>query len=148
MARYDLHYQALTEEEQGLSSKIFTFTDEPFGVKGIQWLVSMWLRILFTRQGSDPTNLSRGTSFTNLIGSTVSPSDAEDIVRLCVDTATDQLRAIQQNDTDLVARERIASAKLIRYTVNPTAPGFDAYVEILNEAGERLKVNIPAFTHG
>lgn len=119
-----------------------------FGTKGPQWLINMWLKILFTRQGSDPTNLERGTSFTNLIGSTVSPADAEDIVRQCVDIASDQLRAIQQNDTELTARERLASAKLLRYTIDPTGPGFDTYVEILNEAGERLKVNIPAYSRG
>jgi hypothetical protein len=151
MPRYDLHFESLSEEEQGFSSKIFTM-DTPafgaFGTKGPQWLINMWLKILFTRQGSDPTNLERGTSFTNLIGSTVSPADAEDIVRLCIDTATDQLRAIQQNDTELTARERLASAKMLRYTVDTTGPGFDTYVEILNEAGERLKVNIPAYSRG
>jgi hypothetical protein len=151
MPRYDLHFESLSAEEQGFSSKIFTMDTPAFGVfgtKGPQWLINMWLKILFTRQGSDPTNLSRGTSFTNLIGSTVSPSDAEDIVRLCVDEASNQLRAIQQNDTELTARERLASAKLIRYVEDNEGPGFKAYVEILNEAGERLKVNIPAYSRG
>lgn len=148
MPRYDLHFQALTAEEQGFSSKIFTITDEPFGVLGPQWLINMWLKILFTRQGSDPTNLSRGTSFTNLIGSTLSLADAEDIARLSIDEASSQLRTLQQNDTTLTARERLASAKMLRYVENPGGPGFEAYVEILNEAGERLNVNIPAFARG
>lgn len=144
MARYDLHVQSLTREEQGFSSKIFTMLPEDtFGVKGMQWLINMWLKILFTRQGSDPTNTARGTGFTNLIGSSMSLADAEDAVRLCIEQCNEQLFALQQNDTTLAAKERLASAKLFRYTSDPSAPGFEAYVEIMNEAGERLPVDIP-----
>lgn len=149
MARYDLHFQAVSPDDALSTTKIFTFGyADTLGVRGFQMLINLWLKVFFTRRGSDPTNLERGTAFTNLIGSNTALSEAEDIVRVCVEQTNDQVRAIQQNDTTLLARERLADAKLYRYTSDPTAPGFQAYVEILNEAGERLKVNIPDFSRG
>lgn len=149
MPRYDLHFQSLKESDALASTKIFTFGyADTLGVRGFQMLINTWLKVFFTRRGSDPTNLDRGTTFTNLIGSNTALDEAEDIVRISVEQANDQVRALQQNDTSLLARERLADAKLYRYAVDPTAPGFQAYVEILNEAGERMQVNIPDFSGG
>lgn len=146
MPRYDLHFQSLPEAEALESTKIFTFGyADTLGVRGFQMLINLWLKIFFTRRGSDPTNLERGTAFTNLIGSNVSLSDAEDVVRTCVEQTNEQVHELQASDTSLLARERLADAKLYRYVSDPSAPGFQAYVEILNEAGERMKVNIPDY---
>lgn len=147
MPRFDLHFEGLTREEQSSTTKVFTFGDaEPFGVRGPQFLINTWVKLFFTRQGSDPTNLARGTGFANMIGSSTSLSEAEDIVRISIDQCNTQIRALQQDDTTLEARERLADAKLLRYTTDPSGPGFDAYIEITNEAGERLPVNLPALT--
>lgn len=144
MARFDLHFQSLPIEDQRNTTRIFTLGyEESLGIKGFQMLINMWLKIFFTRQGSDPTNLARGTAFTNLIGSTTSLADAEDIVRLSIDECNAQIFAIQSRDQSLTERERLASATLLRYVADPSAPGFEMFVEILNAANERLAVSIP-----
>ena len=146
MPRYDLHIQATTKEEQLEQRGVFTFGyADTIAVRGFQMLINLWMKVFFTRRGSDPTNLARGTTYTNLIGSNTALDEAEDIVRISVEQCNEQVRAIQANDTTLLPRERFADARLLRYTADPTAPGFDAYVEILNQAGERLQVNIPDF---
>lgn len=148
MARYDLHTQALPPDQQRNTQRIFTLGyADSLGVAGFQMLINMWLRIFFTRRGSDPTNLNRGTSFTNLIGSTTSLIDAEDTVRTSIDECNEQVRDIQARDQSLAERERFANAQLIRYTNDPSAPGFEMWVEITNASGEKLQVNIPDFAY-
>lgn len=147
MARvFDIHVQSVTPEEAATSLTVFTFgSRETLGVKGFQMCINLWVKILFTRKGSDPTNLGRGTAFPNLFGSNLTMVDAEDIVRSSIDAASDQLIAIQTKDASYEARERLASAKLLSYAPITTGPGFEAFVEILNQAGERLVVNIPDY---
>ena len=144
MPRYDLHYQSMPKEDQLHSSKFMEFGYNPaLAVKGFQMLINTWAKVFLTRKGSDPTNLERGTVFTNLIGSNTSLVEAEAIVRAAIDDCNTQIRAFQRNDATLTDTERLADARLIRYTADPSAPGFDAYVEILNVAGDRLQVLLP-----
>lgn len=146
MPRYDIHFQSLKQAEALRSTKITTFGySNTIGVKGFQLCINMWLKIFLTRRGSDPTNLNYGTSFTNLIGSNTDPSDAEDIVRLCVEQCNDQLIAIQRRDTTYEAKERLADARLYRFVPKPSDPGFEAWIEIRNQAGQRIEVNITDF---
>lgn len=149
MARvYDLYFQSLPLEEAATSLKVFTLgkaAEGSQGTKGFQLCINMWVKILFTRKGSDPTNLSRGTAFPNLSGSNLSMVDAEDVVRSSIDEASEQLTAIQTKDASFEARERLASAQLLSYVPDPSGPGYEAWVEILNQAGERLVINMPDF---
>ncbi len=146
MPRFDLHFQSLPLEEALTTSKVMTFGyAQTLGVRGFQMCINIWLKILFTRQGSDPTNLNRGTTFTNLIGSNTSLTQAEDIVRLCIDQATGQLITLQRKDQSLEPREILSTAKLIRYQAKPADPGFEAFVELRKQAGERLLLNIPDY---
>ncbi len=148
MPRYDLHYQSLSPAEALHTTKVMTFAyPQTEAVAGFQLCINLWLKILFTREGSDPTDLRRGTSFTNLIGSNTTLSAAEDIVRTCVDQAAEQLAVIQRKDQSYRADEILASAKLIRYQAKPTDPGFEAWVELRNQAGKRLLLNIPDYAH-
>lgn len=147
MPRFDLHIQALPEEEQRSSFKIMEFgLNPPIAVKGFQMLIDIWARIFLTRKGSDPTNLDRGTVFTNLIGSNTTLEDSEDIVRVAIDSCNDQVAAMQRADSTYAANERLASAQLIRYVSDASGPRFDAYVEIRNQAGERIQVLLPDLT--
>lgn len=146
LPRFDIHYQSLTPAEAVNTTKIMTFAyPQTIGVRGFQMCINLWLKILFTRQGSDPTNLDRGTAFSNLIGSNTTMSAAEDIVRTCVEQASEQLAGIQRKDQSLTSREILSSARMIRYQAKPTDPGFEAYIEIRNQAGERLLLNIPDY---
>lgn len=149
MPRFDIHFQALTAQEQADTFKFVGFTYNPaIGVSGFQMLINHWLKCFLTPRGTDPTDASYGTEFTNLVGSNVAVADAQDVVRIAIDECNTQVAAFQTNDTTLVPRERLASAVLTRFIPQPSAPGFDVYVELRNQAGERLTVNVPAAALG
>lgn len=144
--RFDIHVQLLPEADQKDTFKFMSFGyTSTLGIKGFQYLINTWLRILLTPKGSDPRDLKAGTQFTNLIGSGVSMADSRDVAVLAIDQCNEQLLTFQQEDTTLTATERLASAQIIDFIEKPDAPGFDIYVEIKNEANERLVLNLPDF---
>lgn len=147
MARFDIHFQALTEEEQRGTYKFVSFTFNPtVGVKGFQMLINQWLKCFLTPKGSDPTDLDYGTDFTKLLGSNLAIGDARDVSLIAVDQCNEQIFDIQRNESTFTASERLASAEITNFTENTTstAPGFSLYVELKNQANERLVLNLPA----
>jgi hypothetical protein len=106
-------------------------------------LINGWLKCFLTPKGSDPIDLRYGTDFTKLIGSNIRPIDARDIVVLAIEDCNNQLATFQAIDTTLTSTERLSSCKLIQFTVDNSAPGFTATVEIKNQASERLVLNLP-----
>lgn len=146
--RFDLHIQTLPEAEQ---QETFKFVSLGFpggvGVKGFQNLINTWLRVFLTPRGSDPADLGFGTDFPGLIGSNVGLADARDVVLLAIDQCNEQVTAFQQDDVSLTPSERLASATIIEFTEQPSAPGFDVRVEIKNRANERLVLNLPDFSN-
>ena len=106
-------------------------------------LINMWLKCFLTPRGSDPINLNYGTDFTKLIGSNVRPEDARDIVILAITDCNNQINTFQARDTTLTFTERLGSCKLVNFTVDESGPGFTAYVEMKNQANERLILNLP-----
>lgn len=149
MPRFDLHFQALTEAEQLNTFKFVGWTYNPsIAVRGFQMLINQWLLCFLTPRGSDPTDLQRGTDFTRLIGSNLPAQDAQDVVNIAVDTCNDQVGAFQADDVTLTATERLASASITNFIENTTAPGFSVYIELKNQAGERLVLNLPTAALG
>lgn len=149
MPRFDIHFQALTEQEQIDTFKFVSFGYNPaIAVKGFQMLINHWLKCFLTPRGSDPSDLLYGTDFTKLIGSNVSLSDGRDVTAVAIDQCNEQIFAFQANDLTLTATERLASAELTNYVEDASAPGFHAYVELKNQANERLVLNIPTATAG
>lgn len=141
---FDLHIQPLREDEALDTGKIVGFGyDPPIGIKGFQMLINIWMKIFLTRRGSDPTNLLRGTGFTNLIGSNATLSEAEDITRSSITQCNEQIAAIQRRDQTLTPHELLSEARLIEFSPLPALSGFRARVEILNQAGQRLGVVLP-----
>lgn len=144
--RFDIHIQTLPEAEQKETFKFMSFGFEsPVGVKGFQMLINTWLRVFLTRKGSDPADLNLGTSFPNLIGSSIPVGDGRDVVALSIDQCNEQIFGFQRNDTTLTTSERLASAELIDYVEKPSDPGFEFHVRIKSQAGERLLLNLPQF---
>lgn len=144
MPRFDLHFQALTEEEQTATFKFVGWGFNPsIAVKGFQMLVNQWLLCFLTPRGSDPTDLLRGTDFTKLVGSSLPPQDARDVVSIAIDTCNDQVSDFQLNDTTLNPTEQLAGATIVNFIENTTGPGFSVYIELKNQAGERLVLNLP-----
>lgn len=149
MPRYDIHFQALTTEEQARTFKFVGFTYNPtIGVSGFQMLINQWLKCFLTPRGTDPTDGAYGTDFTKLVGSNLAVEDAQDVSRIAIEDCNTQINSFQTGDTSLLSSERLASATLTRFIPDTSAPGFTVYVEIKNQAGERLQVNIPAAALG
>jgi hypothetical protein len=145
MARkFDIHLQVLPEATQRDTFKFISFGfQSTIGVKGFQMLINQWLKCFLTPRKSDPIDLDYGTNFTTLIGSNLPIADAQDIVILAIDQCNAIVEGFQRDDLTLTASERLGNAQLINFVEDPSAPGFDAFVEIKNQALERLILNIP-----
>ncbi len=144
--RYDVHFQTLPQAEQRDTFKFMSFGFVgSLGVKGLQQLINIWLKCFLTPRGSDPTDLAYGTVWTGLVASTMRPQDARDVTLLAIEQCNSQLVAFQKGDTTLTPSERLASATLISFIIDNSAPGFSASVELRNQAGERLALNLPVF---
>ena len=144
MPRFDLHFQALTEEEQLATFKFVGWGYNPtIAVKGFQMLINQWLLCFLTPRGSDPTDRLRGTDFTKLIGSNLPLQDAQDAVSMAVETCNSQVSNFQTRDLTLNPTERLASALVTDFIEDASAPGFSVYIELKNQANERLVLNLP-----
>ena len=142
--KFDLYFQVLSSVEQQTTMKFVTFgTNSTIGVKGFQQLINKWLKCFLTPKGSDATALNYGTVFPTLIGSNISLADARDVSDLAVQQCNTLLINMQSSDLSLASSERLNSAKIINFVEKPEVPGFDLYVEIKNQAQERLVFNLP-----
>lgn len=148
MARaFDIHIQTLPEAEQRDTFKFMSFGfQSSLGVKGFQMLINQWIKCFLTRRGTDPTDLNYGTDFTLLVASEIPLADARDVVVLSIDQCNEQIMRFNRRDVTLTLSERLASAQLINFIERPSDPGFAAYVEIKNQANERLQFNLPVFS--
>jgi len=148
MARqFDIHIQTLPEADQRDTFKYMTFGFEGgVGVKGFQMLINQWLKCFLTQRGSDPADLGYGTTFTALMGSNVPLADARDVTVLSVDECNEQVQGFNRATISLSLSERLASAQIIDFVDKPSAPGFDVFIEIKNQANERLVINLPVLS--
>jgi hypothetical protein len=142
--KFDIHFQALSEEDQRSTFKFVTFGHNPaIGIKGFQMLINQWLKCFLTPRGSDPSDLLYGTDFTKLVGSNVPTMDARDISAIAIDECNTQVFSFQENDTTLTATERLASAEIVNFVEQPDVAGFSIYIELKNQANERATVALP-----
>ena len=141
--RYDIHLQTLPEVDQRDTFKFMSFGfQETLGVVGFQMLINQWLKHMLTPRGSDPTNLSYGTDFAKAMGSNLDVAEAQDLTLLSISNTNEYLTAVHRLDNTLTSSERLGSATLVDFLVDNTAPGFTARVEIINQARERLTLNL------
>lgn len=142
--RYDIHIQTLPEAEQRDTFKFMSFGyQETLGIVGFQMLINTWLKHLLTPRGTDATNIEYGSDFPGMMGSNLNVEDAQDVTLLSIEQTNDYVRRVQRIDNTLTSSERLASANLIDFLVDETAPGFTASIEIVNQAQERLILNLP-----
>jgi len=146
MNRFDIHIQTLPKAEQLNTFKFMSFGfNPPVAVRSFQMLINIWLKCFLTPKGSDPTNLKYGTNFTRLLGSNVTPRDARDVIIIAIEDCNNQIKTIQARDTTLSITERLLSATLVEFSIDNTAPGINAKVELKNVANQRLLLNLPDF---
>lgn len=144
--KFDLHVNFLKRDQQIVLQKFMSFGfPGGLGVKGFQMLINKWAKYYLTPKGTDPTDLRYGTNFTSLLGSNTTPEDARDIVTLAIGDTNNYCFASQRNQFNLAPTERLLDAKLIRFDTITTAPGFEAYIQLTNQARESLILNLPDF---
>jgi len=147
MSTYDFHFQG-KKPASVVNFRFFTAGyKRTIAVRGLQKLLNQWLLLFLTTKGSDPTDLTRGTDFPNLIGSNiVTLADTRDVVLLAIQDCNTQLTAIQRitlPDQD----ELLGSAALTKF-VALGADGFEAWVTIKNAKQEAASLQLPTPTTG
>lgn len=143
MARYDLHIQLIDPAQQTTGANFSFGLASPILVTGFQSLVNRWMKIFMTPKGSQPIRLLEGTDFAYLIGSNVSDlGSLEAVVAEYLDDATQQVQAVDRVSRTLTNDQRLRSAALIQFNAVPPS-GIEFWVELTNQAGQRLRVLIP-----
>jgi hypothetical protein len=143
MARYNLHIRILDPALQQPGSNLSLNLEKPILVTGFQALINRWMMTFMTPKGSHPTKPNEGTKFPFLIGSNVAEIAAlEAVVAECVDDASTQVRAVDDVSPLLTSAERLQTAQLLRFNAID-ATSIEFWVEIINEANQRLTVLIP-----
>lgn len=139
---YDIHIQLVDPAKQE-SHKFYTFGfQRTLGIRGIQKLVNIFAKHLLTPVGSDPTDLTYGTTFPSLIGSNINLEDAKDVLALSVE-ATSTFIKNSQRSREVPLDERLASVTITNFIADETLPGFAAQILITNVAGQGLKILLP-----
>ena len=143
MARYNLHIRILDPELQQAGSNLSLNLERPILVTGFQALINRWMMTFMTPKGSHPLKPDEGTKFPFLIGSNVSEIAAlEAVVSECVEDAALQVQVVDSVSLLLTPAERLQRAQLLRFNA-VDATSIEFWVEITNEANERLTVLIP-----
>ena len=139
--KYDIYFEPVTPGT-GFSKKMFTFGyRSAVKAAGPAAMVDRWLKVFMTRQGTDPLDLTYGTTFPSLIGGNVSDfSSISDIVRIAVAEATAQLRKIDV-EGQFPLNEQIRDAALLEIRDTGDS-GVEFWVQLTNGAGQQLPIRI------
>jgi hypothetical protein len=143
MPIYDIHIQLLDPVEQTYGSNFSFGLSSPILVTGFQSLVNRWMKIFMTPKGSHPVKPQQGTEFAYLIGSNVADVQSlQAVIAEYIDDATEQVQTIDRSSPWLTKDQRLRSAALLQFNaINATSIEF--FVELTNQAGQRLSVLIP-----
>lgn len=144
MPTYDVFIQVVPAAAQSVGGKFLSFgTGRSLGVGGIQKLLNEFTIALLTPVGTDPLDLFRGTDLPNLIGSNVAIDDAQEILTLAVQKATQDILSYQVGIA-LPEDEQLAAATITEYLVIEDAPGFSARIFVQNVAQQGLTLLLPS----
>ncbi len=139
---FDVNIQIVSLAEMS-SGKFFSFGQKrSLGVRGIQKLMNMCFKYLLTPLGSNPLDLTEGTVLTSLIGSNITPADAQDILQLAVEKTAAAIQDAQRG-SGAPSDERLLSMTITAFVAIPDAPGFAAQILVRNVAGQGLKLLLP-----
>jgi len=141
---FDMHFQIVTQQElEDGTNRFMGFGQKrTLGVRGLQKLVNLFTKHMLTPLGSNPIDPNDGTVLTSLLGSNVSPVDAQDVLTLCVEKTVKDIRSFQQG-VGTPNDERLSAATITGYVTLDSAPGFAAQILIQNVAGQAAKFLLP-----
>jgi hypothetical protein len=143
MAIYDIHIQLLDPESQTYGANLGFGLDKPILVTGFQALINRWLKVFMTPKGSHPIRRLEGTEFPYLIGSNISdPGALQATINEYIDDAINQVQATDRASPWLRNDQRLRDVTMIQFNVISVTE-IEFWVEIINQAGQRLKLLIP-----
>jgi hypothetical protein len=141
MAGYDIHFQPVPDADV-VGYRMFTFGFKAaLKVQGPQALVNRWAKTFMTPKGSDPLDITMGTTFAQLIGANIThvSNELQDVAFLSVLDANNQVKH-QDLDGLFPANESLHSATISNF-IESTA-GVELWVEIKTISGDALTVKL------
>lgn len=140
---YDIHIE--TNAAVALfGSKFYTFgPGASVGVFGAQKLANVFAKYLLTAVGSDPLDPFAGTGLASLVGSNITPLDAQEVLQFSIEKAVKDIQTFQRG-RGMPDTERLTSATVTQFLFLPEGPGISAQIYIQNAAGKGLSFLLPA----
>lgn len=123
----------------------FRIGKSPGKVRGIQRLVQLFLKILFTTPGKDIFSPRFGGGVLKFLGMTFGIDQGGEIVSdfiIAVNNTARQIVAIQGRDPSLPRDERLLSAKVLRAGYNRNEGALAVAIEITSQAGRAALANL------
>ena len=140
--RYDIYVQPGTIE-QARAGRPFTFgAGGAVAVRGRRKTVAIYEKCLCTARGSDPTDLTYGTGFANLVGSNVTVDSARDVIAIAVQDAAQQVLSLQRA-ASLPLDERLSSVAVGDVVSYPSLPGVSVTINLRFADGGSATINPP-----
>lgn len=123
----------------------FRFGKTSKKVSGLLRLVQLFLKVLFTTQGTDIFAPNLGGNGLRALGKNFSKDQQSSIVSdlvISVDTTARQIISIQSRDPSLPRSERLLTAKLTSTSYNRNETALMGSIELVNQTGQRAIANL------
>lgn len=123
----------------------FQIGHTPSKVRGVLRLVQIFLKVLFTTQGSDIFNQRTGASALRNLGANFGKEEGGGIISdfvVAVASAQKQIVATQSRDSSIPRDERLLSARVTRSSYNKNETALVVSVELTSQAGRAALANV------
>jgi hypothetical protein len=123
----------------------FEIGDNPGEVSGIKALMQMWLKILLTTPGFDAFTKNLGGGAQQYVGSSYAASMSSSInasFAIAVQQTTNQVLALQAQQTRLPDDERLLTTEMLGLRYDPDLPGLLVRVALYTQSGKRALANM------
>jgi hypothetical protein len=117
----------------------------PGRASGLQKLVQLFLKVLFTTPGTDIFNPTLGGGALRNVGATYGPDQGNDLVNdlvIAIDTTSRQIIAVQGRNPSLPREERLLSAKVAHVAFNKAEGALDVRISLTSQAGHTASANL------
>lgn len=142
---YDIHIELLPATDQSVHRGVMTYGfNRTISLAGLQRLINRFLLEFLTEEGSDPTDLRRGTPFVRLIGSNISDAQGiREVTEISVQKASDRLRRYQVGVDNYTDEDRLRSAELTGIVYDDANAAVAISIRLENVAGRKQTVQVP-----
>ena len=123
----------------------FQIGHTPSKVRGVLRLMQIFLKVLFTTQGSDIFTQGSGASALRNLGANFGKEQGGGIISdfvVAVASAQKQIISIQSRDSSIPRDERLLSARVTRSSYNKNETALVVSVELTSQAGRAALANV------